>query len=155
MFLNYELHFSFLNHNSGVIVSMLASSVVDHGYETQSCQTKDYEISIWCFSYKQAENWISNGNTDINKLWKICCTDSLALKKTTYYHKNEWIQINMSSIIAGSMLGVQFPHMAKGIQYNTMWYSLRDFQQVSGFPRHNSCTGKLDRNFEVFFNKNW
>ena len=93
------------------------------------------------FSYKQAanplpplENWISNGNTDINKLWKICSTDSLALKKTTYYHKNEWLQINMSSIIAGSILGVQFPHMAKCIQYNTMWYSLRDFQQVSGFP---------------------
>jgi len=33
----------------GVMVSMLASSVVDHGLEFQSGQTKDYEIGICCF----------------------------------------------------------------------------------------------------------
>jgi hypothetical protein len=33
------------------MVSMLASSAVDHGLETRTCQTKDYKIDgICCFS---------------------------------------------------------------------------------------------------------
>ena len=36
------------------MVSVLASSVVDHGFELQSGQTKDYKISICCFSAKNA-----------------------------------------------------------------------------------------------------
>jgi hypothetical protein len=70
VFLIYELHFSFLNHTGGVIVSMLASSVVDHGYENQSCQTKDYEISIWCFSYKQAANPTPSWKLDLQRQYR-------------------------------------------------------------------------------------
>ena len=33
----------------GVMVRMLASSVVDRGFESQSGQTKDYEMGICCF----------------------------------------------------------------------------------------------------------
>ena len=36
------------------MVSMLASSAVDHGFEPGSCQTKDYKIDICCFSTKHA-----------------------------------------------------------------------------------------------------
>jgi hypothetical protein len=36
----------------GVMVSMLALSEVDHGFEPQSGQTKDYEIGMCCFSAK-------------------------------------------------------------------------------------------------------
>jgi hypothetical protein len=47
-----------LTHNlspiGGVMVSVLASSVVDHGLEPRSGQTKDYKIGICCFSAKQA-----------------------------------------------------------------------------------------------------
>ena len=41
-----------LNNNriDGVIISMLALSVVDRGFESRSSQTKDYEIGICCFS---------------------------------------------------------------------------------------------------------
>jgi hypothetical protein len=42
------------NHIGGVMVSMLASSAVDRGFEPQSGQTKDYEIDICCFSAKNA-----------------------------------------------------------------------------------------------------
>jgi hypothetical protein len=38
----------------GVMVNMLASSAVDHGFEPRSGQTKDYEIGICCFSAKHA-----------------------------------------------------------------------------------------------------
>ena len=43
-----------LNRIGGVIDSVLASSAVDHGFEPRSDQTKDYKISICCFSNKHA-----------------------------------------------------------------------------------------------------
>ena len=38
------------------MVSVLASSAVDRGFEPGSVQTKDYEIGICCFSYLQFSN---------------------------------------------------------------------------------------------------
>jgi hypothetical protein len=43
----------FQNRN-GVMVIVLASSVVDRGFEPRSGQTKDYEIGICCFFAKHA-----------------------------------------------------------------------------------------------------
>jgi hypothetical protein len=43
------------NRISGVIVSMLASSAVDRGFEPQLGQTKDYNIIQHSFSYKGYE----------------------------------------------------------------------------------------------------
>ena len=39
-----------VNCNGGVMISMLFSSVVDHGFEVRSGQTKDYIIDICFFS---------------------------------------------------------------------------------------------------------
>ena len=36
------------------MVSLLASNVVDSGFEPRSGQVKDYKIGIWCFSAKHA-----------------------------------------------------------------------------------------------------
>ena len=36
------------------MVSVLASSAVDRGFEPQLCETKDYKTSICCFSAKHA-----------------------------------------------------------------------------------------------------
>jgi hypothetical protein len=41
-----------LNRIGGVMVSLLASSTVDHGFKPLSGQTKDYKIGICCFSAK-------------------------------------------------------------------------------------------------------
>jgi hypothetical protein len=38
------------------MVSVLASSAVDRGFEPRSGQTKDYEIGICCFSAKHADD---------------------------------------------------------------------------------------------------
>jgi hypothetical protein len=43
------------NRIGGVMVSTLASSEVDRGFEPWSGQTKDYKIGICCFSAKHAE----------------------------------------------------------------------------------------------------
>ena len=42
------------NRIGGVMVSVLASSTVDRGFEPRSGQTKDYIIGICCFSAKHA-----------------------------------------------------------------------------------------------------
>ena len=39
---------------SGIMVSVLALSAVDLGFESQSGQTKDYEIGICCFTPKHS-----------------------------------------------------------------------------------------------------
>ena len=43
------------NRIGSVMVSVLASSTIDCGYELRSCQTKEYKIGICCFSAKNAE----------------------------------------------------------------------------------------------------
>jgi hypothetical protein len=40
------------NRIGGVMINVLASRVVDRGFETRSGQTKDYKIGICCFSAK-------------------------------------------------------------------------------------------------------
>ena len=42
------------NRVGDVIVNVLASSAVDHGFEPQSGQTNDYKIVMSCFSAKHA-----------------------------------------------------------------------------------------------------
>jgi membrane associated rhomboid family serine protease len=42
------------NHIGGVMVSVLAASAVNRGFETRSGKTKDYEICICGFSTKPA-----------------------------------------------------------------------------------------------------
>jgi hypothetical protein len=39
---------------SGVMISVLASSAVDDGFDPRSGQTKDYKIGMCCFSAKHA-----------------------------------------------------------------------------------------------------
>ena len=42
------------NRIGDLMVSVLASSVVDRGFEPRSCQTTDYKIVMCCFSAKYA-----------------------------------------------------------------------------------------------------
>ena len=50
------------------MVSVLTSCVVDRGFKPQSGQTKDYKISICCFTAKQAalrsksKDWLARNN---------------------------------------------------------------------------------------------
>ena len=43
-----------INRIGGVMISMLAQSAIDRGFEPQSSQAKDYKIGICCFSAKHA-----------------------------------------------------------------------------------------------------
>ena len=53
------------------MVSVLASSVVDHGFEPRSGQSKDYEIGVCCFSAKHAalrrksKGWLARNQVNV------------------------------------------------------------------------------------------
>jgi len=55
-----------------VMVSMLSSSAVDRGIKPRSGQTKNYKISIWCFSVKHTA--ISRKSKDWLEIWKLTCS---------------------------------------------------------------------------------
>ena len=56
------------------MVSVLASSVVDRGFEPRSGQTKDYKIGICCFSAKHAalrrknKDWLARNQNNVSEL---------------------------------------------------------------------------------------
>ena len=62
-----------MNRISGVMVSLLASSVVDCGFEPRLGQTKDYKIGIYCFSAKHAafrrknKDWLARNQNNMSE----------------------------------------------------------------------------------------
>ena len=66
----------------GVMVSVLASSAVDRGFEPQSGQTKDYKIGICCFSAKHAalrrksNDWLARNQNNVSE-WSDISTRGL------------------------------------------------------------------------------
>ena len=65
-------HFS-SNRIGGVMVSVLASSAVDRGFEPRSGQTKDYEIGICCFFAKhtalkrKSKDWLARNQNNVSE----------------------------------------------------------------------------------------
>lgn len=47
---DYYLRIIVRNTVDGVMIILLVLSVVDIVFEPQSCQTKDYQLGIFCFS---------------------------------------------------------------------------------------------------------
>jgi hypothetical protein len=64
------------------MVSVLASSVVDRGFEARSGQTNDYEIGICCFSAKHAalrrksKDWSAQNQNSVSE-WSDMSTRGL------------------------------------------------------------------------------
>ena len=77
----------YMNRIGGVMVSMLASSAVDRGFETRSDQSEDYKIDICCFSTKHAtlrrksKDWFALilCPSEATCLSADCCFSELAL----------------------------------------------------------------------------
>ena len=69
------LQFFFNNHVhiGGVMVSMPTSNAVDHKFESQLVQTKDYKICICCFSAKHAalrrknKDWLARNQNNVSE----------------------------------------------------------------------------------------
>ena len=71
-----------MNRISGVMVNVLASSVVDRGFEPRSVQTKDYRIDMCCFSPKHAavrrknKDWLARNQNNVSE-WSDMSTRKL------------------------------------------------------------------------------
>jgi hypothetical protein len=70
LFVDYRHQY---NRIGGVIVSVLALSAIDRGFEPQSGRTKDYKIGICCFSAKHAalrrksEDWLAQHQDNVSE----------------------------------------------------------------------------------------
>jgi hypothetical protein len=74
---------------SGIMVSVLASSVVVREFESQSGQTKDYKTGICCISNKhvalrrKSKCWLARNQNNVSEWSDIptadCCFSELAL----------------------------------------------------------------------------
>ena len=59
-----------LKRIGGVMVIVLASSVVDRGFRSRSGQTKDYQIGICCFSAKhriKKKDWLARNRGNVSE----------------------------------------------------------------------------------------
>jgi hypothetical protein len=71
-----------LNRICGVMVSMLASSAVDRGFEPRSVPIKDYEICICCFYAKHtalrsmSKDWLAQNEDSVSE-WSHMSTRRL------------------------------------------------------------------------------
>jgi hypothetical protein len=75
------------------MVSVLASSAVDHGFEAQLGQTKDYKIGICCFSAKQAalrrksKDWLVRNQNNVSE-WRDISLCGLLFQLTSTMKSN-------------------------------------------------------------------
>ena len=71
-----------LNGIGGIIVSVLATSVVYPGFDPRSDQIKDYTIGICCFSAKNAtlkrksKDWVARNQNNVSE-WSDMSTRGL------------------------------------------------------------------------------
>ena len=91
------------------MVSVLASSAIDCGYEPRSCQTKEYKIGICCFSAKNAalrrkskdcltrnQNNVSEWS-DISTQWLLLT--HLAKGNASFYHHLAPVVLRLSFVV--------------------------------------------------------
>ena len=75
-------HIIVKNRIGGVMVSVLASSAVDLGFEPWSGQTKNYKIGICCFSakhtvlWRKSKDWLAWNQDNVSK-WGDMSTHGL------------------------------------------------------------------------------
>jgi hypothetical protein len=77
-----------VNRIGGVMVSVLASSAVNRGFEPRWGQTKDYNIVICCFSAKQAalrrksKDWLARNPNNVSE-WSDMSTRGLLFQRAS------------------------------------------------------------------------
>ena len=102
---------------SGIMVNVLASSVVDRGFKPRSGQTKNYKIGVCCFPTKHAplrrknKDWLARNQYNVSKWGNISTRGLLVYYKADliiislkmnlfspwYSWKNGWVGIKQQS----------------------------------------------------------
>jgi hypothetical protein len=91
------------------MVSVLASSLIDCGYELRSCQTKEYIIGICCFSANNAalrrksKDWLARNQNNVSE-WSDISTQWLLLAhlakgNVNFYHHLARVARRLSFVV--------------------------------------------------------
>jgi hypothetical protein len=78
------------------MVSVLASSVVDHGFESRLVQIKDCKIGVYCFSAKHAafmsksKDWLAWNQDNVSE-WSDMSVVSVSYKNTIKIQLSMWV----------------------------------------------------------------
>ena len=91
------------------MVSVLASSAVDRGFEPRSGQTKNYKIGICCFSDKHAA--LRRKSKDL-MLWKISADQNL---QSSFLQKLPNIWNNLSDPPHGDCIPLDGKYLVAGV----------------------------------------
>ena len=90
-FIRHSPLFIYLNQIGGVMVNVITSVAVDRGFKPWSGQTKDFKISMCCFSAndtplgRKSKDWFARYQDNVSE-WgditiHVCCFSELALWK--------------------------------------------------------------------------
>jgi hypothetical protein len=81
------------------MVSILASSAVDRGFEPRSGQTKDYKIGICCFSAKHAalmrksKDWLVLNQNNVSERSRHVYPQTFV--SVSYHYKNPTLRVGL------------------------------------------------------------
>jgi hypothetical protein len=95
------------------MVSVLASSAIDCGYELRSCQTKEYKSGICCFSAKNAalrrrsNDWLTRNQNNVSE-WSDISTQWLLLAhlakgNVSFYHHLAAVVRRLSFVVCSPL----------------------------------------------------
>ena len=131
--LGYVMLFSVMlcNHIGGVMVSVLASSVVDNGFESRSGQTKDYKIGICCFSAKHAvlrslsKDWLVRNQINVSE-WSDMSIRGLFFSKLALWKSNSawWSRTKRTSSSSHWKLTCSRHDIAEKLRFGLKQHSL-------------------------------
>jgi hypothetical protein len=89
------------------MVSVLASSAVDHGFESRSGQTKDYQIGMCCFTANHAalrrksKDWLARNQGNVSEWSDMSCVELGAspLSHAALRRKSkDWVALNQNNV---------------------------------------------------------
>jgi hypothetical protein len=97
-------------NNGSIMVSMLASSAVDHGFRPRSDQTEDFKIGICCFSAKptalrrKSKDWLARNQNNVPERNDMSHCEptslcSFSAKNTALRRKSkDWLAQNQNNV---------------------------------------------------------
>ena len=111
--------FMFVNRIGGVMVSVLALSVVGRGFKPRSGQTKDYAIGICCFSAKhtvlmrKSKDWLACNQDNVSEWVNMSIHGLLFQWSSTIKMKTKSVDLVQSGL---------HHHLIENILFSP-WYS--------------------------------